>query len=237
MLFFFFFSEPARKLQHLYFFPFLVFPFLKLKTSVNVSTTCSPLFVFVSRHKRVFDIKWLYAELYQLTWWSNLLLFRRIPNWSKGPNRLCSWVVHSPFHIDVTQGSDGRVAERLGPRAWNSVILGSSPIELFSSLAAVRQLFTSLARHASGQLVDFTLVGSPVSFLLNKSCQSNCFVKFEGGFIYFSNWRTIYRFNVTTALRPHCSRTILACIRLIETYCCFNFVCRSQLFHAVIRSK
>lgn len=148
-----------------------MFPFLKLKTSVNVLTTCSPLFVFGFRHKRVSDIKWLYAELYQLTWWSNLLLFRRIPNWSQGPNRLCSWVVHSPFHSDVTQGTDGSVVERLGPRAWNSVILGSSPIELFSSLAAVRQLFSSLARHASGQLADFALVESPVSFLLNKSCR------------------------------------------------------------------
>ena len=46
--------------------------------------------------------------------------------------------------------------------------------------SAFRQLFSSLARHASGQLVDFALVGSPVSFLLNKSLPSNCFVKFEG---------------------------------------------------------
>ena len=170
MLFFFFFFRAGQETSTLIFLSFPSVSLPQVKNLCECFNSCSPLFVFVSRHKRVFDIKWLYAELYQLTWWSNLLLFRRIPNWSKGPNRLCSWVVHSPFHIDVTQGSDGRVAERLGPRAWNSVILGSSPIELFSSLAAVRQLFTSLARHASGQLVDFTLVGSPVSFLLNKSC-------------------------------------------------------------------
>ena len=112
------------------------------------------------------------------------------------------------------------MAAWLGPWAWNSVILGSSPTStgLFLS-SAFRQLFSSLARHASGQLVDFALVGSPVSFLLNKSCQSNFFVKFEGGFIY-SVFPTEERF--TTALRSNCSRTLLACIRLIETYCFFN---------------
>ena len=144
------FFSTARKFQYVYFFPFLKYPFLKLKTSVNFSVTCSPLFVFGFRHKRVFDIKWLYAELYKPTWLSNLLLFRRIPNWSKGSNRLCSWVLHSPFHVDVIQGSEGSMAERLGPRAWSSVILGSSPIELFLSLALWQLLGCSAALQLFG---------------------------------------------------------------------------------------